>query len=147
MGSKDLGFDIVYRGRSLEKFSDGKLVFFQRSEECGGGYWFVRTYGNSVYLELEHPASLRQGIQHIMELGDVYRLQQFNDDQFGLPFDGTDFGQLWKGSCKYLSIAFRMLGCVSEDKFSNLFIYNDIFMIRNAKVVGSTPVMAPSDLF
>nr|WP_154325022.1 hypothetical protein [Pantoea sp. 201603H] len=86
MGSKDLGFDVVYRGCSLEKFSDGKLVFFQRSEGCGGGYWLVRTYANSVYFELERPVSLRQGIQHIMELGDVDRMQQLNDDQFGLPF-------------------------------------------------------------
>lgn len=44
MGAPDMNYQVVYRGRQLERFVPGGWVMFQRPKECGGGYWLGRTY-------------------------------------------------------------------------------------------------------
>jgi len=87
MGGKDSNFKVVYRGEELEHFREGEWVFFQRPKECGGGYWFGRTYSFYFWLEFEQPTSLAQGIDYLLALESIRpQLEVFDDDQFGLPF-------------------------------------------------------------
>jgi len=86
MGGKDSNFRVVYRGEALENFREGEWVFFQRAKECGGGYWFGRTYAFYFLLEFEQPTSLAQGINYLLVLeSNRPQLEVFDDDQFGLP--------------------------------------------------------------
>ncbi|RZV01035.1 UNVERIFIED_ORG: hypothetical protein EOZ59_0973 [Serratia quinivorans] len=68
MGSKELGYQIVYRGETLPHFVDGGWVFFQRLKEYGGGYWLGRTYHDAFIFGLERPTSLAEGIDFIFAM-------------------------------------------------------------------------------
>ena len=78
MGAKDLGFDVVYRGQTLEYFDEGRYVFFQREKCYGGGYWFGKVMDGFYKFALEQPVSLRQGIEYLFAIrlaergGDVF---------------------------------------------------------------------------
>ncbi|ELY4798871.1 hypothetical protein SM104_004043 [Cronobacter sakazakii] len=82
MGKKDHDYQIVYRGETLPRYVPGGLVFFQRSKECGGGYWLGRTCDSVFMLEITWPVSLNQGSLFLIEQGT-------NGSTFGL-FD-SDF--------------------------------------------------------
>lgn len=84
MGSKDLGYQIVYRGESLPHFVDGGWVFFQRLKEYGGGYWLGRTYHDVFILEYDRPTSLYDGIRFILNTKSVERRFPLFDDDFHL---------------------------------------------------------------
>lgn len=84
MGSKELGYQIVYRGESLPHFVEGGWVFFQRLKEYGGGYWLGRTYNDAFIFGLERPASLFEGIQFILASRSVERNADKFDDDFTL---------------------------------------------------------------
>ena len=84
MGSKELGYQIVYRGESLPHFVDGGWVFFQRLKEYGGGYWLGRTYNDAFIFGLERPTSLFEGIQCILASRSVERNADKFDDDFTL---------------------------------------------------------------
>ncbi|MFW0767236.1 hypothetical protein ACN0IV_15515 [Trabulsiella odontotermitis] len=77
MGTKDIGYQVVYRGQVLEHYFPGCWVFFQRPKECGGGYWLGRTYEDCFWLELEYPVSLYDGLGFLME---ITRVEQRSDD-------------------------------------------------------------------
>ncbi|WP_158780414.1 hypothetical protein [Pantoea sp. BAV 3049] len=79
MGGKDSNFKVVYRGEQLENYQAGGWVFFQRSKQCGGGFWLGRTYDDCFWLELERPTSLSAGIHYLMEL-DSIRARGFEFD-------------------------------------------------------------------
>lgn len=49
MGGKDDTYQIVYRGKNLEHYNPGGLVFFQRPINSGGGYWLGRTFDFVFY--------------------------------------------------------------------------------------------------
>ncbi|QKJ88007.1 hypothetical protein PMPD1_3074 [Paramixta manurensis] len=91
MGAKDIGFDVVYRGQVLpaNRVREGRLVFFQRSLQWGGGYWLVRTYHDSAYLEMEYPVSLRQGMEYLMSLRKVREFPDFEEFELLDPNDDT----------------------------------------------------------
>ncbi|WP_261441972.1 hypothetical protein [Serratia grimesii] len=81
MGSKDLGFDVVYRGETITYIREGRWVFFQRLKEYGGGYWLGRTYHDAFIFGLERPTSLFEGIQFILASMSVEQnADQFDDD-------------------------------------------------------------------
>lgn len=81
MGSKDLGFDVVYRGETINYIREGRWVFFQRLKEYGGGYWLGRTYHDAFIFGLERPTSLFEGIQFILASRSVEKnADQFDDD-------------------------------------------------------------------
>lgn len=84
MGGKDKNYQVVYRGETLESFRDGGWVFFQRSRESGGGYWFGRTYPDCFWIEFERPVSLSEGIQYLVGLERVMAVSDDFDDDFTL---------------------------------------------------------------
>lgn len=62
MGSKDDGgYDIVYRGELRDYIPPGRLVFFQRLKEYGGGYWLGKAYDNAFIFEIEGRCHLVRG--------------------------------------------------------------------------------------
>lgn len=79
MGGKDSNFQIVYRGNSLKHYVEGGWVFFQRPKECGGGYWFGRTYSDCFWFEFAYPTSLNLGMQYIASMGS-FDYTEFDDD-------------------------------------------------------------------
>lgn len=87
MGGKDSSYQIVYRGEVLNYRTPGEWVLFQRPKKCGGGYWLGKAYDMVFMLEPERPVSLREGIEYIqVATRVVVRMEEFDDDQFGLPF-------------------------------------------------------------
>lgn len=84
MGGKDSNYQIVYRGEVLENYNPGGWVFFQRSKECGGGYWFGRTYDYCFMLEFEQPTSLSEGLKYLISYEKVQATSNLFDDDFDL---------------------------------------------------------------
>lgn len=84
MGKHDCNYQIVYRGETLQKYEPGGWVFFQRPKECGGGYWFGRTYVGVFMLDLERPVSLHDGIIFLNQLNEVASNFMTFDDDFKL---------------------------------------------------------------
>lgn len=84
MGSKDLGYDVVYRGETITYIREGRWVFFQRLKEYGGGYWLGRTYHDAFIFGLERPTSLFEGIQFILASRSVEQNADMFDDDFTL---------------------------------------------------------------
>ncbi|NQD64233.1 hypothetical protein HP459_22950 [Enterobacter sp. CM29] len=82
MGGKDSNYQVVYRGEKLERFIPGGWVFFQRSKESGGGYWFGRTYDYVFMLEFDQPTSLHEGIKYIVIAENVEAKSHIFDDDF-----------------------------------------------------------------
>lgn len=81
MGGKDSNYSVVYRGETLDNFIEGKWVFFQRSKESGGGFWFGRTFRDCFWLEFERPTSLREGLLYLLALESMKeRMWEFDDD-------------------------------------------------------------------
>lgn len=81
MGGKDSNYSVVYRGETLDNFIEGKWVFFQRSKESGGGFWFGRTFSDCFWLEFERPTSLREGLLYLLALDSMKeRMWEFDDD-------------------------------------------------------------------
>lgn len=84
MGGKDVNYQIVYRGDSLDYLRPGEWVFFQRKKEVGGGYWLGRTYPDFYQFGPERPVSLFQGLQYIMASDKVEAVSHIFDDDFEL---------------------------------------------------------------
>lgn len=84
MGKVDQNYQIAYRGKELEVFIPGGLVFFQRPKECGGGYWLGRTYDGLFWMELEFPTSLHDGLVYLIHLNEVEAMSNEFDDNFSL---------------------------------------------------------------
>ncbi|MFV8985360.1 hypothetical protein [Serratia fonticola] len=86
MGSKDGGgYDIVYRGETRDYIPPGRLMFFQRLKEHGGGYWLGRAYDNAFIFEIERPVSLGEGIDHIIDMKrTVKHVDGYDVDNFTL---------------------------------------------------------------
>ncbi len=84
MSGRDLNYQVVYRGESLQKFVDGGWVLFQRPKSCGGGYWLGRTYPYAFVFDIERPVSLYEGIQYIMLVTQVETVSEKFDDNFEL---------------------------------------------------------------
>ena len=80
----DLNYQVVYRGESLESYTPGGWVFFQRSKESGGGYWLGKTYDYFFMLEIERPVSLSEGIQYVILSDRVSQTAHLFDDDFRL---------------------------------------------------------------
>jgi hypothetical protein len=81
MGGKDSNCSVVYRGETLEYFKEGEWLFFQRSKESGGGFWFGRTFSDCFWLEFERPTSLREGLLYLLALESMKaRVGEFDDD-------------------------------------------------------------------
>lgn len=81
MGNYDCNYQIVYRDEILNKYEPGGWVFFQRQKECGGGYWFGRTFDGVFILELEYPVSLHAGIVYLNQITNVAaNFMDFDDD-------------------------------------------------------------------
>ena len=81
MAGRDLNYQVVYRGGELERYIPGGWVFFQRPKECGGGYWFGRTYDDCFWFEFDKPTSLSDGINYIVGYDAVQaRYMDFDDD-------------------------------------------------------------------
>ncbi|EMP7138384.1 hypothetical protein ACUNG9_04835 [Serratia sp. IR-2025] len=80
----DIGYQVVYRGETLEHPKEGGWVFFQRNIEYGGGYWLGRTYENVFMIEYERPVSLNEGIQFILAIMAIERNSPTFDDDFEL---------------------------------------------------------------
>lgn len=84
MASKELGYQVVYRGEILPHFVEGGWVFFQRLKEYGGGYWLGRTYHDVFILEYDRPTSLYDGILFIFEMKRTEHGYTDFDDDFTL---------------------------------------------------------------
>lgn len=84
MASKELGYQVVYRGEILPHFVEGGWVFFQRLKEYGGGYWLGRTYHDVFILEYDRPTSLYDGILFIFEMKRAEHGYTDFDDDFTL---------------------------------------------------------------
>jgi len=84
MGGRELGYQVVYCGETLQSFVDGGWVFFQRPKHCGGGYWLGRTYPYAFVFGIERPVSLYEGIQYIMLVKRVETVSDKFDDDFEL---------------------------------------------------------------
>lgn len=84
MGKKDDNYQIDYRGERLERYHPGGWVFFQRPEECGGGYWLGCTYDDLFWLELEFPFSLHDGVVYLLHYEKVEARSTKFDDNFSL---------------------------------------------------------------
>lgn len=80
----DVNYQVVYRGESLESFQPGGWVFFQRPKECGGGYWFGKTYDDCFMLEFDRPVSLAEGIRYTLTADRVASTAHLFDDDFEL---------------------------------------------------------------
>ncbi|ECC1675616.1 lF-82 [Salmonella enterica] len=78
MGGKDLNYQIVYRGEQLPRYVEGGWAMFQRPKECGGGYWFGRTFADFFWLEFERPTRLADAIQYVV----CYNRVSLNHDEF-----------------------------------------------------------------
>lgn len=77
----DSGYQVVYRGETLEYPKEGGWVFFQRLKEYGGGYWLGRTYHDRFVLEYDRPTSLNDGIKFILEMRAAeLNFATFDDD-------------------------------------------------------------------
>lgn len=68
MGSKDVQYQIIYRGQTLEYYYQGAWVFFQRPKESGGGFWLGRVYDDVFMIEYERPVSLSEGYDFLLAL-------------------------------------------------------------------------------
>ena len=68
MAGSDTNYQIVYRGESLTDYVPGGLVFFQRPNENGGGFWLGRTFDGIFWFEIYEPLSLSQGLIYLQEL-------------------------------------------------------------------------------
>lgn len=64
--SRDMGWEIIYRGDQRDYIRPGTWVFVQRSLCYGGGYWFGRAYDDCFMLEFETPCSLSAGIDYLI---------------------------------------------------------------------------------
>ncbi|CAI2442738.1 Uncharacterised protein [Serratia liquefaciens] len=84
MASKELGYQVVYRGETLPHLVEGGWVFFQRLKEYGGGYWLGRTYHDVFILEYDRPTSLYDGILFIFEMKRAEHGYTAFDDDFTL---------------------------------------------------------------
>ncbi|HCW99840.1 MAG TPA: hypothetical protein DHT39_13895 [Pantoea sp.] len=62
MGGRDYNFQIVYRGEALPYFRPGGLVMFQRSRECGGGFWVGQTFENAFIFSRPFPMTYRDAL-------------------------------------------------------------------------------------
>ncbi|KAA5937570.1 hypothetical protein F3I27_21785 [Pantoea sp. Bo_2] len=81
---RDVNYQVVYRGERLESYQPGGWVFFQRSRESGGGYWFGRTYDYCFMLEFDRPVSLAEGIRYTLTADRVAITAHLFDDDFEL---------------------------------------------------------------
>lgn len=68
MAGSDSDFQVVYRGEYLTYYVPGGWVFFQRSKESGGGFWFGRTFDGLFLFEFTAPVSLSLGLAHLQTL-------------------------------------------------------------------------------
>lgn len=85
MGTKDLGFQVIYRGQVLDHYSPGGWVFFQRPKECGGGYWLGRVYDDVFMIEYDRPVSLFEGMVFLMDVNKVEaESNEFIDQNYSL---------------------------------------------------------------
>lgn len=85
MGSKDGGYDILYRGETRDYIPPGRLIFFQRPKEYGGGYWLGRAYDDALIFEILRPVSLSEGIDHIIHgKNSGKHVDDYNVDDFKL---------------------------------------------------------------
>lgn len=84
MGGKDLGYQVVYRGETLQQYVPGGWVFFQRPKEGGGGYWIGRTYDDCFWFEFAQPTSLGIAIEYVIKLNAVQARHLDFDDDFRL---------------------------------------------------------------
>lgn len=84
MGRKDENHQIVYRGETLPYLHPGQWVFFQRSKECGGGYWLGRTFQDFYKFGPEQPVSLSEGLKFILVADRVEAISHVFDDDFKL---------------------------------------------------------------
>ncbi|HHT4259159.1 TPA: hypothetical protein ACTYZB_004826 [Klebsiella variicola] len=81
MGKKDSGYQVVYRGETLQNFRPGQYVFFQREKQYGGGYWLGKTHADGFEFVLEKPISLREGMKFLLTLAKVEAsYMEFVDD-------------------------------------------------------------------
>ncbi|EGT0646151.1 hypothetical protein MJ717_001900 [Cronobacter sakazakii] len=84
MGSKDLKYQVVYRGDKLETIIPGQWVFFQRLKEYGGGYWFGKTYDDCFWFEIERPVSLAEGLDYLILITKVQATSHEFDANYSL---------------------------------------------------------------
>lgn len=62
MGGRDSEFQVVYCGESLPYFRSGGWVMFQRSRECGGGFWLGQTFENTFIFGRPFPLTYREAL-------------------------------------------------------------------------------------
>lgn len=80
MGTKELGFDVVYRGDTRRWIAPGTYVFFQRIKEHGGGYWLGQIYDDWFGFLIDEPISLRQGMDYLMTVRSQEKdIMKFDD--------------------------------------------------------------------
>ncbi|AVF34301.1 hypothetical protein [Rahnella sikkimica] len=80
MGSKESGFDVVYRGETRQWIAPGTYVFFQRQKEHGGGYWLGQVYDDWFGFVMERPVSLREGIHLLLTIKSQEKdIMKFDD--------------------------------------------------------------------
>lgn len=79
-----LGYQVVYRGETVDYIRPGSWVFFQRPIHCGGGYWLGRAYDDVFIIEYERPTSLFDGIRFMMLSKEVRSNAHLFDDNFEL---------------------------------------------------------------
>ncbi|MGL5384526.1 MAG: hypothetical protein ACRDCA_01405 [Serratia sp. (in: enterobacteria)] len=84
MGSKDLGYDILYRGETRDYIPPGRVILIERTKECGGGYWLGKAYDNAFIFEIERPVSLSEGLSYISVLRGIEKHADEFDDNFTL---------------------------------------------------------------
>ncbi|WP_447873422.1 hypothetical protein [Serratia fonticola] len=84
MGSKDLGYDILYRGETRDYIPPGRVILIERTNECGGGYWLGKAYDNAFIFEIERPVSLSEGLGYISVLRGIEMHADEFDDNFTL---------------------------------------------------------------
>lgn len=82
--SKDLGYDVVYRGETRDYISPGRWVFFQRAKAYGGGYWLGQAYDDCFVMGIERPVSLGEGIDFLLFAGEAKKDFMTFDDDFKL---------------------------------------------------------------
>ena len=81
---KDTNYQVVYRGETLPHYIPGGWVFFQRSKECGGGFWLGKTFDGLFMLEMDRPVSLHDGLCYIVQHTNVSENFMDFDDYFTL---------------------------------------------------------------
>ena len=67
MANKNSKYTVVYRGETLEYYSEGRRVFFQLPKESGSEYWFGRTFHDCFWLEFGHLTLLSVGIDYLLK--------------------------------------------------------------------------------